>query len=291
MAARLAIVTACIALAVAFCSAASASDCPDGVAPTATDDVVATVQIIEEALARADSARFASAQHDLAEQVACLEELLPRSTVAAVHRMRGLLAFTERDPEEARTAFAAARALAPDYALPADLLPAGHPIRAAYDEASPTSAATEAVPPPLTGNAWIDGRIAAERPVGRSALLQLVGDDGRVRHTAYLAVDAPLPPYAIRAGGPGDRGDEGGPSRPRTAWLVGGGAAALVAGGLYATAATRRAAWTDAPVEDKARMRQQTNTLAAISGVAAASAVGFGVVAIVDGGPGIRLRW
>jgi len=264
--------------------------CPQGAPPTNAGDIVETVADIEASLAKADSARFGEAQRLLDAQLACLEELLPRFTVASLHRAKGLRAFTERNPDDATASFAAARAISPDYTFPDDFLPAAHPIRAAYDQAVASDDGTERLPRPARGTAlWVDGRVSDERPMGRAAWVQLVGEDGLAKQSSYLAPADPMPTYEAGPSEPIEPRPAG--DRPRKGLLVGGGAGLAVAGGLYAVAATRRAAWSSAAVEDKARLRSQTNTWAAVSGVVGLSAVGLGVVAFVDGTPGIRLTW
>jgi len=268
---------------------ASAAPCPDDAARTGAQDIVATVAQIESALTRADSGRFGEAQAELEEQLACLQELLPSFTIASVHRARGMKAFTERDPAGASASFVSAKQLAPDYRFPDHFLPAAHPIRATYDEATVVDPRSQPLLPPADGTIWIDGRIASERPLGRSVVFQLVDSNGGAELTSYLDPTSTLPVYETGKQKP----VQAKPTTPlpRRPMLMGSGAGLVVAGGFYTIAATRRAAWSKAPPEDKARLRSQTNTLAALSGVIGLGAVGVGVVALVDGQPGVRLRW
>jgi len=128
---------------------------------------------------------FRAAAEDARRMLPCLSDALYPSTAARYHRMRGMLAFVERDQAEARRDFAAARALEPRGASRSPSRPTGTPssrttrrspstARATSASRRPPAAASPSTgsPPPLRARDWptvvqvfdADGGVA--RPAG-----------------------------------------------------------------------------------------------------------------------------
>ncbi len=114
---------------------------------------------------------------------------------------------------------------------------------------------TEPVPPPAAASIYVDGREATERPTEGQVVFQVVGEDGAVRVTLLLAPGQPLPQYDIQVPdpveavaatepepvsvtepvGPAEEPAET-PTSGGKGLVVGAGASAVLAAGLYSTA-------------------------------------------------------
>lgn len=153
----------------------------------------------EQAILLLDIGAFVTATDQLRESVTCVDDVLSPDLVARLHRVEGFRRFGDRDPD-AVYAFAAARAVEPDWELPEELAPIGSPLRTNVFAVEP-SGAHEKVPEPAAGELWIDGRPSRERPEGRPAVVQLV-EGSFPRWTVYREADEPLPTYEIAPRGP-----------------------------------------------------------------------------------------
>jgi hypothetical protein len=132
----------------------------------------------------------------------CLQEAADPALAARIHRLMGLHRMVNGDDDEARRAFAAARALEPDFRFPDTIQPA--------DPAEPFNLVTFGMPatptpraqvPPLArgaGALWFDGAAGQARPADRPTLAQHVDAEGGVVRTAYLRMDQPMFDYPVQ---------------------------------------------------------------------------------------------
>ena len=195
--------------------------------------------------------------------------------IAQLHRTLGLQAYVDRNGQLAVQAFAASRAIEPDFSFPLSEVPAGHPIRADFTAMDPSSSRLVEVPPAKAGRVEIDGVEAAERPDDRPVVFQRFGRGGAVADTAWVAPGAPLPPYEIAH-----------PLDPATRGLLLGGASSTGAAAILLVAARISLSdWTaiDASTpEGQSRLtagRSRTNALLGAAGAAGGLAGLAGVLA------------
>lgn len=167
-----------------------------GECPADSADVLTALQEAEAGFGALDLERFRSASDAAVTEVDCLEEALPRSVVARLHRVSGLRAFVDDDPASAAAAFASARAIEPEYLFPETLVPAGHPVHERYGAQDPTSGGSP-VPLPADGRIEVDGRPGAALPETRPSVVQWVRSDGSVTESRYLGPGMQLFDYAL----------------------------------------------------------------------------------------------
>lgn len=278
-------------IALGFMMLASVPVAGRAACPADTDAFSASVDAASAAFAAMDVEGFSSRQARADADLACLEEPLTRSDVAAYHRMSGMSAFLQRDREGAVAAFRAALAVQPAFELPASIAPEGHPLRALYEQAAvATDADPVAVLVPRGATLLVDGQRSTTRPVDRPALLQLLGPDGAVLWSGRVDAGAVLPawPEVPEVEGVAEALPVAPMPAPRKVsipLLSGAGVAVVAAGGLYAGAWASRAAYDDpdTPFEDLDGLRTRTNTLTTASQVTAVTAVGLGVAAFTLG--------
>lgn len=239
----------------------AATPCPPGVSHTAAE-LSEALDGAEEAYSRGAADDFLAASAPLEELVACLSAPLPRELAPTLHRVRGMRAFVDGEERKATEAFAAARHLAPDYALPRSLVPRGTEMHALYEGVleAPT---TDPVVPPDTGALWFDGRRSSDRPSTRATVAQVTAKSGTVVVSSYLFPDDPLPPLEPERG-------RGGSSRVLPLVVASLGAAALSAGAFAAGAAS-------ADPEGGNASGALLLTGAGLAGVAAGTGVGAGI--------------
>lgn len=263
--------------------------------PATSGDLVASVEAAEAAFAALDVAAFRAATNKVTAEANCLADSASRPVVARLHRIEGLRAFVDGDTARADQAFAAARAIEPAYTFPEALVPEGHPVRVRYTALSPQPGGSTALPSPTSGYLTLDARSSRDRPADRPALLQVVGDDGGVRASAYLwpgdpppsydsaaavaVAPPPVPPTATKDPTPRERK---GPNLPLA---VAAGASLAVAGGTMGLAAGSHAAYyaEDARPADLDGLRARTNGLYLTSVGTGVLGVGLGVGAVLAG--------
>ncbi len=238
-----------------------------------------------------DSTGFKTATTDAEAEAACLTDTVPAGVVARLHRVLGLRAFVDGDEAGARTAFAAARAIEPDYVFPDAMVPADHPVRQLYNQAAGAFSATSVVPTPATGHLEFDGTAGARRPSERPTLALLVQPTGAVKSSAYLWPGDPIFSYAASTGAvastvtvpPKATSAHHGPNLPLT--IVAG--VALAAGGVcYGLADASFNDFKGSQSHDYTTLeakRSKTNTLFFTSVGAGVVGLGTGVGAVLAG--------
>lgn len=142
-----------------------------------------------------DATGFEDALDGAALDLPCVVDPLPPVDIARWHGLLLLRQYTDGRQAEAARSLAAARAAVPGWTVPADLLPAGHELRAL---APAPESPTVPVPTPLDAATWFDGRPSAARPTERATVLQVRRTaDGRVTTTAWLLPSDPLPGWPV----------------------------------------------------------------------------------------------
>lgn len=235
------------------------------------EDLAIAVQAAEEAYTTLDEELFQRATIEVDFVVPCLDTPVSPELAIQLHRLRGLGSFAAGDTDSATDALEAARALAPDYVFPEEILPIGFELRDRY-EAMPTEPGeARRMPRPRHGALWLDGDPARMRPTDHATLFQQVDDAGQVVQTRYLSPDDPLPHYP-------------GVQKRRTSWLVASGLAALASGTLYGLSWSSRsglqqvdASWTEAQLT---QLQRRTNGLFWLSAASGGLAVGGTVFAL-----------
>lgn len=268
------------------------ADCPSG--PKTTADVVAELDDAESAYGGLKVDAFRAAMAEVRAAVPCLSEEVTSHVAAEIHRYEGLLAFLDRVPERSMAAFAAARAIEPNYKFPETVVPANNPALADYLAIDPDASPRMRVAQPIDARILFDGQPAVDRARDFPAIVQLVSADGSVRTTAYVWPGDPLPAYAPRPDTDiVDRtGGGGGPSAlgavrsgPHVGLLGSAGVGAVLAGALYTSAFVvhRKYYGDETPLQSLDGLRTANNSLVVASGATLGVAVGLGTTAFLVG--------
>ncbi len=258
--------------------------------PSSAASLQSALDSAQLAFSMIDSEAFQAATTEAAAEAGCLADPVAPTVAARLHRVLGLRAFVSGDEAAARTAFASARAIEPDYQFPDTLVPADHPVRQLYTQAMFTSSATTPLSAPEAGHLEFDGSDSTMRPTARPTLALLVDPDGAVQRSAYLWPADPLFEYApARAVASipmsadlGRVGTRRGPNVPLT--LVA--AASLAAGGTCWGIARAAHNAYDAAANDETTLttlQNRTNAFFVTSVGAGVIALGAGVGAVVAG--------
>lgn len=253
---------------------AAAQSCP---APSSISDIQARLDAAEAGYSGLDVAGYTQAMDEAAIMLPCLDEPVTTELVARYHRLQGLRLFVEKARDQAVLAFAAARALDPQYEFPDELVPPGHALRTDYVAADPQSVHLRRVPEPVEGEIAFDTLAGTREPLDRPVLVQVFDGEGHVVATRYVLPGDPLPPY------------EGIPVRywykqPRT-WIAAGSGLALAASaGFYLAARSSRTKFdeldSERTLDELETLRRSTNTSFIVSGATAGLAA-LGVTAVV----------
>lgn len=283
-------------------SGTAAAECP---AQATTAELTAALEGAEVAWRAADESRFFLRMEEAQLLLPCLTEPLDPALAARTHRDTGLWLYATGHRARAAASFGSARRSSPGEGLPSELVPAGHPARALFEDARPDALRT-ALPPPAEGVLLFDG-LAQGRPAGGPTIAQLQVRGGDVAWTARLRPGEAVPDYAVAppeppspleedgraAASPGPstlpaaavatdaRSGRTGLGRPLA---VGAGALALGGGALTLAARSSQARFREEPPGDLASLdalyaRNRTTSTAAAVLLGTAGAVG--VVAVV----------
>lgn len=284
-----------------------------GEANRTTLELTTALRQAESAYGSADVDGFLAATSEMDTMLPCMQEQVPRSMVARLHRTFGIRAFVDRQPERAAAAFRGARSLEPDYHFPPQLVPAQHPMAKLYEENSEIGP-SEPVDAPATGALVFDGRRRPERPQERLSLFQRIDSDENVAETVLLWPGDPMPSYEVAVAEPVAVAPEPGPKKPERVkqpkpekapkepkepkepkqastkkggpmvpLLITAAGTAALAGGVYAAAGVSRGAYENAPLEHKDALKGRTNALVFTSAGLGVAAVGVGVTAVLTG--------
>lgn len=248
-------------------------------APRTADDLAADVVLAVAAFGRADLEAFNQATTDLDLAVPCAGEAIDPPLAAAIHRVQGIRAFVDKQPDRVTSAFLAARAAEPDWRFPTSLVRPGHPLRTEYEKALSDSLATETVPYVAGGYLTIDGVQTWDRHPDVAVLVQVFDAGGAVRETHYLWPENAWLAYEV-----------GRPAVTREAWspqkrafFASSLGAGLVAGGLYGGAALYKDRYTanDADYERGPALEAANHRLVVGSVLTGAAAVALAGATVV----------
>lgn len=257
--------------------------------PSSDASLQSTLDSAQLAFSMMDSGAFSTATADAEAQASCLSDPVSTTVAARLQRVLGLQAFVSGDEGAARKAFAAARAIEPDYQFPDSMVPADHPVRQLYSQSLNASGASAELPVPAAGHLEFDGTAGTRRPTERPTLALLVDTRGAVSNSGYLWPEDPVFSYAPAAAAtvattkePKATPTRHGPNLPLT--IVA--AASLVAGGTcYGLAAAAHNEF-DAAVDERdvlEPLRAKTNTFYFTSIGATVVGLGTGIGAVVAG--------
>ncbi len=270
--------------------------------PISTADIQSILERAEATYTALDVPAFQESTDELSAGLACLQEPVPRYLAASVHRMTGLRAFIDREPERSTRAFAAARSIEPAYTFPEAMIPAGNPMLSTYTAIPIETGSYEELPAPAEGHYLLDGRAGTQRPAAWPVIFQRVGGDGQVQHTTYVWNGDPVPGMvvpdptpvvgsdpiqpipAMTPSTPPETGEKNG---PRWGLLGSAGASLVAAGALYGVASVSHSKWNDpdtAPA-DKPSLRTTTNACFVGSIALGAAGLGLGTAAFLE------VRW
>jgi hypothetical protein len=256
-------------------------------APTDASALQAYLTAADQAYEQLDIPRFKSNAETAANAAPCLDEPLTPDLAGSMHRVAGMLAFVERDPDLAEQRFAAARVATPDYAFPTTMVPDGHPLRTHYAAIDLSKVPVLPVVPTNDGAILLDGRPSLKRRDGLPVYFQRLDRDAVVTTTRLLSGSAPLPDYPKAP----PRGAAGTKRIAGPALMIGGLGATALGIGLALAARSgvcERAVGSCDPatgkIQDDARAANRSiRTGMAVTGVGVA-AIGAGVVITLGSG-------
>ncbi len=255
--------------------------------PSDAASLAAALERAEAAFVKMDAPVFNSASTEALSDAECLSGTLTPALAARLHRVRGLSDFVNGDESGAKRAFAAARAIEPEWRYAVANLPANHPVRTLYDASAALAPAPEPLPQPAQGRLELDGRVATERPTSWPTVAVLVAPDGAVKASAYLDPGEPIFAYPLPA--PVSTVEptpiRPGPRRGLQLAVVSG-LSLAAAGGLYLAASGPEERFNDLTIvdpDDLAALRKKTNGLVYGSLGLATVGLGAGVGAVLVG--------
>ena len=263
---------AALALLAALPVTAFAGDCPEGVELNKTAEVVEPLMgAAESVIAEQDARKLKGRMSAVKSEVGCLGEVAPPLLAARYHRLRAVqtdpLGVTDDNPA-LLGALRTAKALDPEYAFPAELLPADHSVRLAYDTVAADELVTERVRAPRAGSLAFDGTEGLDRPANGATLFQRLDEEGAVVETAWVSRGEPLPTYEVKP-------------VLRNSLLATTVGLALGAGGLYAGALIGEKRVLD---EDQSRSLDELESMRRRTNAMFISSIG---IALVAGGAGV----
>ena len=248
--------------------------------PATGATLASVLDAAESALGTMNTPAFREATDVALADATCLGDSVSPATAARLHRAVGIRSFLDKDSQRVVEAFAAARAVEPDYRFPAALVPPDHPLRAAYDSATPANGGAAALPPPVAGRIEFDGTPSIARPTTRPTLALYFGGDGAPRASGYLWPADPMLSYeSVKASTGVKAPSRKGPNVPLTIAAI---ASFAAAGTCWAVAKESH----DAYFADESRpeaLRIQSNTLYVVSVGTAVAGIGVGAAAVISG--------
>lgn len=169
---------------VQFAFAGGVADCPK---TYTTPDLLDAADSADAHFVSLDAAGFSASRAALEQRLACTTDTLDGSTMGRIHRVEALGAFIDGRPERVPQALAGLISADPGHQLPADLVPLGHPVRAALAPASALLRDDTGVPMPKLTSGWIEVDVAPKSaaPGNRAAVLQQIDNQGAVVASHY----------------------------------------------------------------------------------------------------------
>ena len=253
--------------------------------PTTSEQLVETVEVGVAAFGELDADALLT-QSSLArtEILPCLSEKLTRQGAASFHRLMALEAFINGNDARVVAELHASLRLDPGYKFPEDIIDAGHPLIALYDEAAHApDGEAEPVYPPVGGYVMVSGVRNAPRFSETPVIVQVYGPGDLWQETRYIEPGEALPHWHADEKNPhGLTAEDLGVSRtlvlkdPRP-WYAVGGVTLITSGVFYGIAMSQKAQYEDPSTPDADLSRYERNTN------------GFGTAAVVSGSAGLAL--
>lgn len=214
--------------------------------PASPEEVERAALQAASAFSSMDATAFSAARERMQRELSCLSAPPSASQAALVHQTEALAWFQQKDGARTLAALRAMHESDPSWVLIPELAPPGGPLSSQDVEAQALPQAARSPLDLAPGlRAEIDGWAASDRPVGRDALVVLLGQDGRIVWSGLLFDGATIAsPWLMGGGGPGQpaiatavhptgsaqSGERAGSARP---WWLATGGATLLAGGLW----------------------------------------------------------
>jgi len=151
---------------------------PANCAQSTRAEVVAAVVDAERAFGEARPLRITGAAERARVALPCVGARMLPEEVGGTMRLFAYDAFVQRDLPKARLWLEASRVAEPSYSIPLTVLPEGHPLRLAFDEAAPKDRERVVVRAPKGGTVWVDGHQVDDVALGRPSLVQVVSGQG-----------------------------------------------------------------------------------------------------------------
>lgn len=161
--------------------------------PVTAAELQTTLDAAEAAYGRVDIDAFNASMDKARKQVVCVTEEINPSLAAELHRLEGMYAFANSAKDKAVAAFAAARALEPDYQFPTNIIPPGNPLLAQYEAREPICEQERIPPAKEGGKVRIDGQGQRRLPTEFPAIVQVIDPKGGDDITQYHWPGDPLP--------------------------------------------------------------------------------------------------
>jgi hypothetical protein len=276
---------ALLALLIAASVASMASACEE---PVDLEELGRVLDVATTAWVVMDRDSFEVATQERREALACLDELVVPELAIRLHLHEALAWSLQRRSDLSQGAFEAILELQPSWQLPTEMAPERHRLRSDFARAQETARPSERRPlaPPGDGALLVDGLPARDVPVARPFVIQMLDRRGTVQRTHYFTPGSEASDGQDWFGyeGPGSDLAVAGPEQQRSAWLLAGGAGvALLAGGVYALAASQgqQIERGEGACEDLPAARRQVNQLVGASIGLGAVGAGLAVAGVV----------
>jgi len=258
-------------LLVLLAGAATAGDCERVVSQTEIRSLLEDAMLAYSAM---DDETFATSTHEARRLLPCVDEVFEPTGAAAFHRLAGMQAFYDGDPDAAESSFRASIAIRPDTGLSELVAPEGGKLHRAWQSAA-SAPGPDLAPLPISSGyrLFVDGQRGSEIPVGLPYIAQLTTRSGDVDWSGYVEPGAPMPRTLIAAMGTPGSSPAGAESEPEVAstpipkdgprkpersrrgvnsgLLVAAAGSAVVAGALFGTSAMVRGQYDEDPTQGR----------------------------------------
>lgn len=266
--------------ALVLCGLDARAACP---APVSASELARHVSTAEGAYTSMDEPAFREAVYNARFAVPCLSEPMTVSQAAGFYKMEALSGFLDRDHALAVAAFRSLLSVEPKYLLPEVYASEDQPLRVDFEAATLAREVPGRPLPSVEGSYFlVNGKKATTAPIEYPHVLQLVGVDGKVVHSAAVELGQGPPAWSLEAAPAKASRDGAGRAKATVPLAVAGVASALVSGGLFLAADGRADAFWDAGTDSAEldALRRQTNGLATMSAGLGLVAIGAGAAAV-----------
>ncbi|MFT5682452.1 MAG: hypothetical protein ACI8RZ_003370 [Myxococcota bacterium] len=250
----------------------AAAECP----PMVTAQKVSQeISLGEAAFQNMDGAEFQRAYDAVETLVPCVDTPFNAAQATTFWRLHALAAFLERDEDAAIIAFQSVLAISPGYLLSENIAPMGHPLQVWFEQAmESTTSIDDVLPPPRSGQVFIDGSASLSVPLSRPYLFQMTDEANQLVVSQVVQAGQRPPGYAS--------------ARERTINVplaVTAGISGAIAGGTWYLSAAREKTFWDptTPTGNLEILQRQANTLGTVALSAGVVTLGTGAAAVFIG--------